>query len=258
MIQSYISIGLKSGLKVQYVRDVVTDTNGIGEKYYGYSGAGYQDLGIPDKIVKSLVNLVNGETYYFKLDIDGDGPKEYSITPTRTKSSLYQSPYISSNSNETMRGFDKLDIIKLLNAATLSDGARWYATPHGDIRCQSTGVTKNTSIALFSGVTGKDLLASLDADLQIAVPGDQLVDQDGVGQVLGDYNTILSNIEAEAQETDPAALSVFLEFPESGGDTPMLIRKNSNESYGQTGKIVTQVPINAISEVTIVEKQIAL
>lgn len=255
MIQAYISIGLKSGMKVQYVRDVVTDSLGKNGAYYGYRGAGYQDLGVTNKKVVSLANLINNTTYYFTLDIDGGGAKEYSITPTRPNSTLYQSPNINSHANEKFRGFDEMYIVKLLNTATNEDGARWVITTKGDIRCQSMAKTQGTSIAITAGTTGNDLLKAINADVQLAKVGDQLVDQSNTaGKIYKDYQTIMSAIIAEKQEDVLANKKVFLEFPESGGDTSTLIRKNTAESLIDTGSIVTNIPIDAITEVAIVEK----
>lgn len=190
MIQAYISIGLKSGMKVQYVRDIVTDTLGKNGLYYGYKGAGHQDLGVPDRKVASLVGLKNETTYYIKVNVDGGGDNEYSITPTRDKSNLYQSPYIVSHANETLRGFDKLQIVKLLNAETNRDGIKWSLTTTGDVRCQSMSSLANSSISVSAGTSGADLLASINADVQPAVSGDQLLDQTGAGKVYGDFLTL--------------------------------------------------------------------
>lgn len=190
MIQAYISIGLKSGMKVQYVRDVVTDTLGKNGLYYGYNGAGYQDLGMPDRKVVSSLNLMSGVTYYFKVSVDGGGYTEYSILPARVAPKLYQSPYIVSYASEALKGFDKLQIIKLLNAETNRDGAKWSLTTTGDIRCQSMSSLANSSVSVSAGTSGADLLASINADVQPAVAGDQLLDQTGAGKVYGDFLTL--------------------------------------------------------------------
>lgn len=246
MIQSYISIGLKSGMKVQYVRDVVADTYGKDGLYYGYGGAGYQDLGIEDRKVSSTLSLEKDEIYYFNLSIDGKEKVEYAITPTKSETNLFKSPYITSPGGGQQDVFSKTYIVKLLNAATLKNGARWLLTNKGDIRCQSISAAQGTSIALSKGTTGKDLLVNIEANLKEAVAGDQLLDQTSEGQIYKDYEDILSDIEAPDK--------TFLSFPENEGKTTRLIRKNNNESSSGTGKIITTIPISSITEIAIVER----
>lgn len=247
MIHSYISIGLNNGKKVQYVRNVTTDTNGVNARYYGYEGPGYQELGLKHVVWANPSGLTLNKQYYFKVNIDGAGEQEYSIIPKKAEVDAFwvKNKYVQWET-----------IINELNRATKSDGAEWSINNHGDIRCQSTSESDNTSIALAVGTTGTDLFNSIEGftDFKAAVPGDQLADQTGAGKVLGDYDTILGFIEAELKQGDLALKEIYLEFPEDGGDVKSLIRKNNNESQADIGKTVTRVPIQAISEITIVEK----
>lgn len=183
MIHAYISIGLKSGMKVQYVRDVTTDTLGEGGKFYGYRGPGYQDLGVSTRRVAPMSKLLEETQYFFRLAVDGGAAQEYSVTTPKVRTEKF---FIQENKNVVLL----YDTINLLNQVTKKDGAIWEVGKTGDIRCISTSKEAGTSIALSAGVSGPDLFAALGADLQTPVAGDQLADQTGAGKVLGDFTTL--------------------------------------------------------------------
>lgn len=245
---AYISIGLNNGKKVQYVRDVVTDSKGTGERQYGYEGrGGFQGLGLDHiNYDREALGLISDEDYYFKVNIDSGGVQEYSIKAEIDRIDPF-----------TKKGkISWLSIINSLNRATNSDGARWYISNHGDIRCESMSESAGTSIALSVGTTGTDFFNSIKGfnDFEAPVAGDQLADQTDAGEVVGDYNTIIGFIDDEVKQADLASKEVFLQFPESDGNTKDLIRKNNDDSKWDVGKTITRVPINSISEITIVEK----
>lgn len=245
-VHAYISIGLNNGKKVQYVRDTVTDTIGKNAKYYGYEGPGYQDLGLKNIFPNYDTKFEKGVTYYFKVNIDGGGVTEYSITPKKIKIDPF-------SKRESISWYT---IINDMHRAIKSDGASFFITYKGDVRCQSNSKEAGSSIVLSAGTTGNNLFDFIDGftDFETPVAGDQLLDQTGAGKVYGDFQTLLTNIETERQQADASLREVFLTFPESGGDTKTLIRKNNDNSDAGNGNYVTQIPIQAISEVTIVEK----
>lgn len=54
--------------------------------------------------------------------------------------------------------------------------------------------------------------------------GDTLGTQTANGEVLGDYNSLMTSAQSST--------GTFLEFPESGGDTITLTRRNPNQALG--------------------------
>jgi len=226
MIQSYILIELSNGKNVKYVRDIVTDTLGVNKNYYGYKGAGHQNLGLMHIAAYKPHTLREGIVYDFKLTIDGGTETTYSITP----------------SEATFK-----NLIHLLNLATNNDGAMWFITPHGDIRCMSTSNNAGTSISLDNGETN-DLFSSLPNFFTLApeVAGDQFFDQDSAGKIKNDFDTLISNASLEDR---------FLTFPESTPST-ILIRKNFSESDNEFGNVISSIKNNLIANIRVIEQTI--
>lgn len=105
---------------------------------------GYQELGLTGKTSSSTVTGLSATTqYYFKINLNGAGATEYSIT---TASALTWGA-----------------ILTLINAdmATHSVACTW-TLDNGDIRCTSNAHGSGTStIALTAGSSGTDLFASI-------------------------------------------------------------------------------------------------
>lgn len=230
MVRAYIAINLRNGDSFKYVRDVVNDSHGIGEKYYQYEGPGYQELGMKHVSSYDDSGLSENTTYYFTVNIDGGGATEYSIlTGSRTTFG---------------------DIVHLMNNQI--DGAKFFITREGDIRCVSTSRSASTSIALSAGTSGTDLFDSLNgfSSFESAVGGEQYADLTSAGQIQSDYNSIVSSL------TGASNLNTLISFPESSGSTTTLIRKSSNESEGEIGRTFTSIPSGAIDSVEVIEDEL--
>lgn len=230
MIKAYIEIALSDGDSIKYVRDVVSDSNGVGERYYMYEGPGYQELGLSNASSYKISPLLNNNVYYFTVNIDGAGATEYSIKPGKNS-----------------YGY----IVNALNKATKDDGASWKITRNGDIRCYSNSTTASTSIVLSAGTSGTDLFASLGSSLsESAVSGEQYADLISAGQIKSDYESLLTSINGATNTLS------LLSFPESSGATTELIRKNNNESNGELGKLHISIPVGQVSQVKVIENEI--
>ena len=232
MIRAYIAINLRNGDSVKYVRDVVNDSAGVGERYYQYEGPGYQELGMKHVSSYDDSGLRKDSTYYFTVNIDGGGDTEYSInTGSNTKFG---------------------HIVNLMNNQISGDGAEFFITREGDIRCVSTSRSASTSIALSAGSSGTDLFASLNGfdSFESAVNGEQYADLTSAGQIQSDYNSITSSL------TGASTLNTLISFPESGGSTTTLIRKGSNESSGEIGRTFISIPAGAIDTVEVIENEL--
>ncbi len=193
MIQAYITIGLKSGMKVQYVRDVVNDSKGQGGRLYKYNGPAHQDLNLENRKIVPKEVIVPDTNYYFKLNVNNTGLVEYFISfPKRDEPTLHNKNEIINFSYNDYATYDS--IVFKLNQETKHRGVLWSLTPRGDIRCQNTSKDAATAILLAPGTTGIDLLSTLGATLKTPVAGDQLSDQTGAGKVLGDFLSITENM----------------------------------------------------------------
>lgn len=251
MISAYISIGLNNGKKVIYVRNKV-DKGKDGE-YYLYGGPGYQEVSFEGgRKINRKFNLVRGEEYSFKLEIDGS-EKTYTIIPREKEkeNTLF--------AIEERDEVDFFEVINLLNRATLKDGARWSETSDGSIRCTSLSVKEGTAILISKPDDGGAyLFDALDGTVEDAVAGDALQDQnESPGQVLHDLNSMLGFINKQKNlPTENEEEKLFLEFPEEGGNVDVLFRRNNSDNMAYNTQIATSVPINAISEITIVEKHV--
>jgi len=242
MIRAYILIELSSGSKYKYVRDVVTDTAGVDAEYYAYEGAGYQEVGLEKSIEEIFdpTGLLANTTYYFKVNIDAGGLTEYSIKTGPGTSQLFSGakPIIT---------FEEL--ILLLNSATRTAGARWDMID-GDLRCTSLGTSTGTSIALAAGTTGTNLFANLNGwtgSFNPAVAGDIYDDQTNAGEVKKDLTDIMTSLAAAA------TFKALLSFPESGGGTTVLKRKNKENSIFDETYTYIQIPCGQIAAISAVE-----
>jgi hypothetical protein len=101
--------------------------------------AGYQDLGLSEKIGTSDTGLASVTQYYLKVNINGAGIVEFNIT-----------------TGSGMVTFNAL--ITLLNAAIA--GTTW-ALFGGDLRCTSNITGLSSSISLSPGTTGNNLFANI-------------------------------------------------------------------------------------------------
>lgn len=230
MIEAYILIELSSGSKYKYVRDVVNDSNGIGSETYQYSGAAYQEVGLKRKHPGMNTGLKVGETYYFRVNVDGGGVNEYGISL-----------------NNNSQGFiDYGTLVKELNSATT--GATWSMFDGQDLRCTSDSETAGSSIVLTAGISGTDLFSSLGGFtvLDTPVAGDLYLDQTGAGKVLGDFTTIT------ASYTGASAFNDLLTFPEA---IPTTVLKRKNLANGKDDKTYTylQIPVGEIVAISVIE-----
>lgn len=231
MIKAYIVVQLSNADSYRYVNSTVNDSLGKDEQYYAYYGPGFQELGLDQVSTYDESGLKPNTTYYFTVNIDGGGATEYSIT---------------TGSNTTFG-----NIIHLMNNQTLSDGAEWNVERNGDIRCTSTSTAAGTSIALSAGTTGTNLFSSLKGftSFESAQPGDQLADQTGSGLVYGDFTSIRSNITAHTANERVL-------WPDDGGTTEELIRKNLSQNIGDEGTTVTSIYCKSVESVQIIEWEV--
>lgn len=100
---------------------------------------GYQDCGLSSLTYDTDTGLTAATDYYFKVNIDGEGQTEYSITPVSGAE-------------------DYNAVITLMNAEVT--GASFSITG-GDLRCTSDEFGSDSSINLAAGTTGTDLFGTL-------------------------------------------------------------------------------------------------
>jgi hypothetical protein len=100
--------------------------------------AGYQECGFSGLALDTTTGLSATTSYYFKVNIDGGGVREYSITTAALLT--YE------------------DVIDLLNDQL--KGAV-FSLVDGDLRCTSKSLGSSSSIALSAGTTGTNLFATL-------------------------------------------------------------------------------------------------
>ena len=113
---------------------------------------GYQELGMTGKTAATASGLTASTTYYFKINLNGGGATEYSIT-TGTDVTLGA-------------------VLALITAdmTTHTVACTWQIID-GDIRCTSNASGTST-IALTAGTSGDDLFATLtDCAVEGAVAG---------------------------------------------------------------------------------------
>lgn len=236
MIKAHILIELSSGAKYKYVRNKVNDSNGVSEEYYQYKGAGYQEVGLtPIFSGSSNTGLVPGETYYFKVNVDAGGVVEYNITPV-----------------EDVEGkVNFSELIKKMNFVTAN--ATWQLYD-GDLRCTSDSDAAATSIALSAGAAGTDLFSSLNgwSGFDVASAGDQYADQTAVGKVKKDYTDLITNF------TGAANFNTLLIFPEDGGATTILKRKNLENGLDDRTYIYSQIACGQIVAISVIENIVPL
>lgn len=232
MIKAYIAIELSNGNTIKYVRDVVTDSAGVANKYYGYEGPGYQELGMDQVADYDETGLKKDTTYYFTVAIDGAVASEYSINT-------------GNNTNYA-------SIIQLMNNQIVADGAKFETRRTGDVRCYSLSTAAGTSIALSAGTSGTDLFASLDgfSSFDTAVPGEQYADLTTAGQINSDYNSLITSL------TGATTAYTLLSFPESSGATTTLIRSNHLDSLGEIGRVFYSIPVGQIATIEVIEDEV--
>lgn len=111
-----------------------TETDNIG----AFAESGYQECGLTEKTDGTETGLTSVTQYYFKVNIDGGGLTEYSITTAGVTT------------------FSA--VIALMNSAI--SGAT-FGIENGDLRCTSNSTGASSSIALAVGTTGTDLFGAL-------------------------------------------------------------------------------------------------
>lgn len=239
MIRSYININTDGGDLLKYVRDVTTDTNGLGKYYYRYLGNGHQfaGLSIPDLGMTEDSGLKLETKYYFKVNVNGGGLTEYSITPT-VNTRFYK------DDNDNIINYN--EVYNLLNRVAPSSFTVEYE--NDDFKFVAVGDTSGTSIVLGNGTTDADLFSSLkrwSSSFGVSVAGDNYYDQTGAGKVLGDFTTLSSSW---------VGTTGLLSFPESGGASTTVIRKQLLNGKDDGTHVVFQVHNSHVATITIVEQ----
>jgi len=235
MIKAYILIQTSDGKSFRYVRDVVNDSYGVGEITYKYEGNGYQAFGLTAYSQNYVTGLNYDTYYYFKVNVDGGGATEYYIyfkKPT--------TPNFRRTDNPDIMFFDLLDQLDQLS----SDFQVRYIDD--DIRIISNGSGASTSIALTAGTSGTDLFTALNTTPSAAVASDNYDNQTGAGKVQGDYSSLV---------TSWSGATGLLSFPESGGATPILRRKNLWNGVDDHTQVITQILNTQIASISVVEEQ---
>lgn len=230
MIKAYILIETNGGIKYKYVNSTVNDTAGIDEQYYSYRGNAYQELGLTilGEYESADTGLEREIDYYYKVNVDASGVVEYKINFPIIKGKTYIS---------------FTELVRMLNRQTDD----YYVKLIGkDVRFISNGLTASTSIALTAGTTGTDLFTTLNASIEVAKTSDNYLDQTGSGTVKGDYDNLIAVINTGTAK--------FLTFPDDGGTTNTLVRKNLNNDTEELTFIRTTFPLPNISSLQVIEE----
>jgi hypothetical protein len=232
MIQAAISIRVRSNI-YRYVRDETADTFGVGTQYYGYRGNARRKLNLSsynNSVFRQDTGLQRGVSYSLNVAVNGESAEEIFIKFGQIMNDnnkvTYEDLYNKLNKFKSLFTFEWDDVDR--------DNEGFYFVAPGN--------TASTTIAVTSGTTGTDLLASLKdfVDIGSLIPSDNFQDQTGAGKILGDLTNITDQITAGE--------NTFLEFPETT-PTDFLLR----ESHEKTGNIYTQVVLSHIDGVHVYE-----
>lgn len=233
LIRGYIIIKTNGGDVVKYVSDQSSNAN-----YYEYEGNAYQELGMNIRESHKDSGLKYDTRYYFQVNDNGNGATEYSIYfPSKTVTTYQTKP-------------DPITYRDVLNKINMTSNAfRAEMTHEKDIRFTVEGQTAGTSIALSAGASGDDLFTALGANIESANASDNYYDQTTAGQIKSDYEALVTSW-TEGTDT-------LLQFPESGGDTPILERRHkgvSNASDHNMNRV--QIKTAEITEIVVIEYDI--
>lgn len=215
MIKAAINIRVK-GNTYKYVRDLTTDTYGIGTQFYGYRGNARRKI----NLISSNNSFLNKDTglkrnvnYSFKSQINAEmAATEHFVNfgLENNKPILFSELFSSLNTI----GGDRFDFI-------------WedYDRSQEGFYFVAKGKIPDTSITIEDGTTGTSLFSSLPSFDSIGdlIASDNFFDQDDVaGKILND---LLSFKTSLADGTD-----IYLSFPEeSTGATDTLIRESHDQ-----------------------------
>jgi hypothetical protein len=132
-LQKYTDIVIESVIS-QGEREINTKTGTV------FTGVrGYQECGLTNKNLDTATGLSVTTTYYFKINVDGQGEVEYNITTA---------------------GDVTYDAIIILMNNAISSVRACFHLVNGDLRCSSFLFGSSSSIALAAG-TGTDLFGTL-------------------------------------------------------------------------------------------------
>jgi len=233
MIHASISIRVK-GQIYKYVRDVTTDTAGVGSQYYAYRGNARRKLNMTptNSILIKDTKLKPKTNYTFKTNVNTAGLVEHTVS-----FSDYGRP-ISMNDV-----FNKLNVVSdtfdfIWNDSVREDEGFYFV---------ANGRQANTSILVSPGDTN-DLFANLEGFISIGneIASDNFFDQDQeAGQILHDLEMLTTQLSDENINDN-----AFLQFPESGGNTEMLIRE-SHEIKGHL--VISQANRKSIDGFNVIE-----
>ena len=124
--KSFVTLGKSGGVNISRYRY---------DERFNLSENGYQESGLEDKTLKTDTGILESNTYYFEINIDGAGASEESITTLANSTGYNASDYDN--------------VIDLLNAEVTGDAL--FEIVNGDLRCTSTSVGTGSSIALANG-----------------------------------------------------------------------------------------------------------
>ena len=211
MIQAAISIRVK-GQIYKYVRDVTTDTFGVGTKYYGYRGNARRKINLTrNNITHSLgTGLVPKQNYNFRVAVNGGAIETFSV---------------SFWPRDEQQPITYFDVINKLNSVSNNFRVEFIDAVREDegIYFIAEGKIAGTQINVLSGLTN-DLFAALNHFDAIGdeIASDNFFDQNAeAGQILHDLGTLTTQLQAVNIDAVPMLL-----FPESDGDIGMLIRES--------------------------------
>lgn len=239
MIQSAISIRVK-GQIYRYVRDVVTASpggiTGVGAQYYAYRGNARQKLNLTQ----------NSLNYSMDTGLRPGVNYDFNIT---TRDLVETTFSVMLKPMDPLKPITYFDLIKALNKVSPAFRVEFLdadKTEEG-IYFISNEKEAATSITVADG-PANNLFASLNHfdSIGALLVSDNLYDQTvSAGQILFDLGTLTTQLEAVNIDDVP-----MLTFPESGGDTGMLIR-DSHEMKG--GLVFNQILRKSIDGFNIVE-----
>lgn len=206
MIHASISIRVRSNI-YRYVRDVVTDTAGVGGQYYGYRGNARRKLNMnpTNSILIRDTKLKPKTNYTFKTNVNGAGLVEHTV-----------------NFSDFGRPISMNDVFNRINVVSNTFNFVWDDSVRDDegFYFIANGKQANTSIVVQAGDTN-DLFANLEGFVSIGdeIASDNFFDQDGeAGQILHDLNSILANIDDDEES--------YLSFPDTQHNDRFLIRES--------------------------------
>lgn len=208
MIHASISIRVK-GQIYKYVRDVTTDTAGVGGQHYAYRGNARRKINFADVHINERDSGLKPKvSYEFRVAVNGGALTTYSI-----------------NFSDTGRPISFWDVINRANGVSNDFKVIYDDTNRSQegIYFVSNVTAAGSAINVVEGVAN-DLFTNLKGFVSIGdeIPSDNFFDQNNAaGQILHDLGTLTTQLSEANIDDVPMLL-----FPESGGDTEMLIRES--------------------------------